>query len=200
MLKHIGSFKENTVDHDCNCIIDIKNFKDLSEKGWLIDFPLEKIESRDDFKKAQIEHCTAHSFLSVSGACENTKISIINRLFNFSFSPDKIREKKSFSLKSITIQDTKLIVINTTGIQAPVNLNETTFEEQRDTEELIRNIDFLLSDLLILVVNQMTIHDQKYIQSLIKEIPEENNKPIKTVIVIHNFEDTIHSLEELGNL
>ena len=45
----------------------------------------------------------------------------------------------------------------------------------------------------------MTIHDQKYLQSLIKDIPEENNKQIKTVIVIHNFED-IDNLQELKNL
>ena len=174
---------------DYDCVIYITKFTDIAENGWGIDFPNKKVSSKEEFLKIKNEFCTSQSFLSITGAYDKGKTYIINRLCNINFPSGKKSETKGISLKSTSIQNNKLIVVDTAGIQSPVNFKVMTLEEKINTEKRLRDIVFLLSDLFILVVNDFTILDQKILQKLKRQILENKNKSNKIVIVIHNFKD-----------
>ena len=184
---------------DYDCVIYITKFTDIAENGWGIDFPNKKVSSKEDFISSKDEFCTSQSFLSITGAYDKGKTYIINRLCNINFPFGKKSETKGISLKSTSIQNNKLIVVDTAGIQSPVNFKVMTLEEKINTEKRLRDIVFLLSDLFILVVNDFTILDQEILQKLKRQILENKNKSNKIVIVIHNFKD-IDNPEDLEDV
>ena len=184
---------------DYDCVIYITKFTDIAENGWGIDFPNKKVSSKEEFLKIKNEFCTSQSFLSITGAYDKGKTYIINRLCNINFPSGKKSETKGISLKSTSIKNNKLIVVDTAGIQSPVNFKVMTLEEKINTEKRLRDIVFLLSDLFILVVNDFTILDQEILQKLKRQILENKNKSNKIVIVIHNFKD-IDNLEDLKDV
>ena len=177
------------LESDYDCVIDITKFTDIAGDGWAINFTNKTINSKEEFLKIKNEFCTSQSFLSITGAYDKGKTYIINRLCNINFPSGKKTETKGISLKSTSIQNNKLIVVDTAGIQSPVNFKVMTLEEKINIEKRLREIVFLLSDLFILVVNDFTILDQKILQKLKRQILENKNKSNKIVIVIHNFKD-----------
>ena len=59
--------------------------------------------------------------------------------------------------------------------------------EKKLTEQFIQDLAFSMSDYFIFVVNDFTSKDQKILKKIVRYI--ENNKSLKSIIVIHNFKD-----------
>ena len=75
---------------------------------------------------------------------------------------------------------------------------ERAIVEKLATEQLISDIILRLSEVLIVVVNEMTWNDQQFIEYLAKQLAFDNSLKFR-LIVIHNYKDT-SSCEEFIEL
>ena len=66
---------------------------------------------------------------------------------------------------------------------------ERAIVEKLATESLLSEIILRLADVLIVVVNEMTWDDQQFIESLSKQL-ENNQKLNFRLLVIHNYKET----------
>jgi len=64
---------------------------------------------------------------------------------------------------------------------------ETAIAQRSATEYFQKDIIFDISDVLIVVVNDLTYHDQSFILSLAKMLPNNGNQ--KQLFIVHNFKD-----------
>lgn len=159
-----------------DCILDIENFYDLSSTGW-------NVVINDELIKTDILGST----LSIVGMYDKGKTFILNKLTNSEFGSSKKVTTKGLSFKRVDIDQTKFIIIDTAGFNSPINIKKMQEREKKYTEAFIQELAFGLSDYFIIVVNDFTAKDQKFLRSLMKK--NESNKERQSIIVIHNFKD-----------
>jgi len=73
-------------------------------------------------------------------------------------------------------------------IKEKLDLNDKTLVEKKISEHLIQHIAFQLSDMVIVVINEITWPDQEYIEILRCKLLA-SNKHNKTLYIVHNYLD-----------
>lgn len=61
---------------------------------------------------------------------------------------------------------------------------------KKSTEDFLQKMSFLLSDIIIVVVNELTWPDQEYMTALAEQVRERPNDAVDNkIIVVHNYKD-----------
>ena len=121
------------------------------------------------------------------GMYDKGKTFILNKLTGLNFKSGKKHTTRGLSMKEVSIDGENLFVLDTAGTSSPIDLSKLQERDKKLTEAYIQELAFSLSDYFIVVVNDFTAKDQKFLKKLIRYI--ENYKASKSIIVVHNFKD-----------
>ena len=121
------------------------------------------------------------------GMYDKGKTFILNKLTGLNFKSGKKHTTRGLSMKEVSIDGENLFVLDTAGTSSPIDLSKLQERDKKLTEAYIQEVAFSLSDYFIVVVNDFTAKDQKFLKKLIRYI--ENYKASKSIIVVHNFKD-----------
>ena len=127
------------------------------------------------------------SVFSLVGMYDKGKTFVLNRLTGLNFKSGKKHTTRGISMKEVTIDREKFFVLDTAGTNSPIDFSKIQERDKKLTEAYIQELAFSLSDYFIVVVNDFTAKDQKFLKKLIRYI--ENYKASKSIIVVHNLKD-----------
>jgi len=202
-------------------ICDIQTVCDVFRlnKGW----KLEAANSNLDLKSIQKANWNA-TVVAVVGLYNKGKTTVLNLMTGTEFQALNTIRTKGISFKLLkTPPNGQLILLDTAGMYSPVtyedvpkeavtdSTTETATEndrhfanliaEKKATEHFLQELIFEISDVLIVVVDNLTVLDQEYLQTMHMKITRGsniNNQKIKKFYIVHNFRDTTNEKEALA--
>ncbi|MFK5281882.1 hypothetical protein ACI3PL_20230, partial [Lacticaseibacillus paracasei] len=92
---------------------------------------------------------------------------------------------EGISLNKVNIHEVNLLSIDTPGLNKPILFNKLDFTTKSLEDALIMNLTAELSNIIIYVVNNLTVDNQKDLENF-KENPQFQNKKF---IIVHNFKE-----------
>lgn len=145
------------------------------------------------------------SIVGVMGFYDRGKTFVLNNLCGRHWISSKRHATEGLSFAVVDEAIGHWVILDTAGFGSPLPLVQAVSEEAADElyaqsqamEFFLRDITFTLSQILILVVSDLTISDQKFIDMIQNRIDEDRVKARK-LIVVHNLKDV--TTEEDYNL
>ena len=150
-----------------------KQFSD--QNYWLLKGDLNKF----------VEELKVQSVFSVMGSYQIGKTFLLSKLANLSFGFGKKFPTLGLNLKKVQIHEINLLSIDTPGLNKPIQFDKLDFVTKTLEDALISNLAAELSNIIIYVVNNLTVQDQKVLESF-KKKPEYKKKKF---IIVHNFKE-----------
>ncbi|GAM20064.1 hypothetical protein SAMD00019534_032390 [Acytostelium subglobosum LB1] len=203
------------VDRYYDIVLDIQRIEDL-KKGWPIYLSQHWIDKHkrvpandEDHVKYLLGLEQSFTVVAVLGLFNRGKTFIINQLSGFTLESGRRVQTKGLSFKQ-TREGTNTIFLDTAGTETPLfykNHQNLTPEEERKllgqkkaTELFNQSLAYAFSDIIVVVVKELTWPDQEYIKNIQRTLGSqsgsaETNKQTQ-LIVIHNF-DTVTEESEL---
>eukprot|EP01121_Diplochlamys_sp_Union-15-3_P013271 TRINITY_DN4095_c0_g1_i1.p1 TRINITY_DN4095_c0_g1~~TRINITY_DN4095_c0_g1_i1.p1 ORF type:complete len:658 (-),score=136.28 TRINITY_DN4095_c0_g1_i1:27-2000(-) len=135
-----------------------------------------------------------NTIVSVSGLFNRGKTFLLNKLGKTSLPSDMKVNTKGLSFVLPDDDNVKnLIFLDTAGTNSPLQLSSedrknSALVEKKSTELFLQDLVYSLSDVIIVVVNQLTWPDQEYLE-VIQEKMRKSEKVAKQLYVVHNFSD-----------
>lgn len=90
---------------------------------------------------------------------------------------------------SIIAPSDDLVFLDTAGQNQPVAADDGAIRDRLLSEQFLRDLVVEVSDVIIVVVNQLTLNDQQFLKTLHKM--EQKSHTRKSIIVVHNFRDIL---------
>ena len=168
--------RENINNYDC--ILNVENFRDISDKGWVLELPSQE----NDFKQKK-----SGSIFALVGLYNKGKTFILNQLTDSLFGSGQSYTTKGISMKEVSIDGDKFFVLDTAGTNSPIDLTKIEEKDKKITEVFIQDLALSIADYFILVVNDFTSKDQKILRRIVDYVKEQ--RQFKSIFVIHNFKD-----------
>lgn len=175
--------KSDTTYSKYDFIIDIKNFSDLIQVGWNIEFPQSNIESRQDYDHLIKEIGNASAIIGIIGDYKKGKTFILNKLCNLNLISNQFSVTKGISFKSSKFTNKKVCFLDTIGSKNPYNLPKLSKDYQRKVDKNINKIVCSIAHIIVVVINNFNTDEQKFIEKLRKKF--ENSE----IFIIHNLKD-----------
>jgi GTPase Era involved in 16S rRNA processing len=196
-------------------VLDIDNLIDL-EEGWKIYFAqrlLSRIEGAAVMNKPldpetvnNLSLSTTKVVVSVLGLFNKGKTFLLNKICNENFDSGYKVTTRGLSFKepydmnniilldtagtSSPLQSTYMSVLFSFTNPDPVKNPKSTLAVKKSTEDFLQKMSFLLSDIIIVVVNELTWPDQEYMTALAEQVRERPNDAVDNkIIVVHNYKD-----------
>lgn len=170
---------------DYDLIVSLDSVRDLGEKsaGCAVLATCEK--AVDMFEKPINVRA-----VSVLGLYNTGKTFLQSNLFGFNFPQGPLVRTSGLSMKML--EEFNLLIVDSAGNLEPVSTESSTgsisleeaVKDRKDVELLNKELAFHLSDILIVVVNDITWPEQEFCQSFATRCYQ---KPRKGLIVVHNM-------------
>ena len=197
----------NTIDplNFYDTIIDFDSLKiSCKEKGFNVIFSENGYQNYEERKKQN------STIVGVIGHANKGKSYILSKISNEELPRGYSVSTKGISVKYSKIEIRPLIILDSAGSETPLiqnnytqNINIKNYNDEieiiselaRDkiaTQNFIQDFIHFYSNILIIVVGQLTSDDQKLINRI-----KSNNRNKKTIFIIHNlmFIETIKNVE-----
>ena len=143
-------------------------------------------------ERLEIQNST---ILSVNGFFNKGKTFLLNKLAGFNL-PSEFKwatKGMSFKIPKAGSASQNWLLLDTAGTSTPIrNESDAALADKKSTELFLHDMVFELSDVMIVVVNELTWIEQEYIQTLYHRL-KNSNKPYRHLYVVHNF---MHLREE----
>lgn len=163
----------------------------VSSERWKEIEPLFKTHQGEELldqitKKLQIN--SNRTVISIQGLFNRGKTWIANKLCGTSLPSDfKVTTRGLSFMIPKTERSRNWIILDTAGTNSPVSdLADDSLVEKKISERLLQDLVFELSDIMIIVVNELTWPDQEYLHALHHRLAT-SSKTFKQLFVIHNF-------------
>lgn len=169
-------------------IIDIPSFSDICNCGWQIEFPEKKINTEREFLNLQDEKCSSNFFIGILGGYCKGKTFFLNKLTNNYFPSGKKESTKGISITNWNCDSKKCLIMDTVGFDFPINMSKDVLIKRRKTENNIQDLVCEVSNILIFIVNDFTIKDQKVLERIRENTILKSSNQME-IIVIHNLKD-----------
>jgi GTPase SAR1 family protein len=190
-------------DNIYDIIIDIKSFEDLKNNGWKIMASENGYEKYEYFKQNEKDDPRKKlNRVGILGGGNVGKTFILHKLINKEYT-EKIKTKGISVIYPEIDSENRFVCLDTCN-----TLNTSLFYDKINDEEFINNLneleslnnikkmindkncincfieDFIIknSNILIIVLNQLTIKEQKFLNRL------KNNLNFETMFIIHNLQ------------
>jgi len=138
------------------------------------------------------------SVIAVLGLYNKGKTFILNNLSQLSLLSGDTLHTEGLSFKVIRNKHVNHILLDTAGLYHPVVVSKDSPDKNlavnKATELFLEDLTFLLADLFIVVVNDLTSLDQEYIQKLTAKLVQHPQK-FQKFFIVHNFKDTTDHAE-----
>eukprot|EP01120_Amphizonella_sp_Union-15-10_P016211 TRINITY_DN8475_c0_g1_i1.p1 TRINITY_DN8475_c0_g1~~TRINITY_DN8475_c0_g1_i1.p1 ORF type:complete len:650 (-),score=151.01 TRINITY_DN8475_c0_g1_i1:117-2066(-) len=190
--KLINYKKEDDFGQDQDSYYNDSEFKGSSPKVQ------KPISPNDDVITKQLlqllDFNQTNTLVSVSGLFNRGKTFLLNKLAKTALPSDYKVTTKGLSFVLPFDDNVKnLIFLDTAGTNSPLMLahDESTNRlliEKKSTELFLQDLVFAMSDVIIVVVNQLTWPDQEYLEVLQDKL-RKSNKEFRQLYVVHNFYD-----------
>jgi len=139
--------------------------------------------------------------VGIVGMYNRGKTFILNSLIGGDLLAGTIHHTKGLSV--IAPEEEGIIYMDTAGQNMPVTADEEAFKDRLLSEKFLRDMVMELSDVIIVVINQLTLDDQQYLQVLRKHADklysQKETDVKKSFIIIHNFKH-IHDEKQIRGL
>jgi hypothetical protein len=194
-------------------VIDIDSLVDL-EQGWNVHFAPRVLQRAKNRKSAQdrnmvddLSLSTSKIIVSVLGLFNKGKTWLLNRICNENLDSGLKVTTKGLSFKEPQGMQ-NIILLDTAGTSSPLQGSDSiwkfallttsvvknqkcTLSMKKATEDFLQKISFTLSDVIIVVVNELTWPDQEYVTALATQMSETRKaSSLGFIIVVHNYKDT----------
>mmetsp|Transcript_12957 Transcript_12957/g.14348 ORF Transcript_12957/g.14348 Transcript_12957/m.14348 type:complete len:659 (-) Transcript_12957:41-2017(-) len=192
------SRNQDMSDSSSSTAEDLNIPEEPERKETVVETTEEKEEEDDDGLTNELlkllDLDSTNTIVSVSGLFNRGKTFILNKLAKTKLPSDfKVTTK---GLSFILPQDDNvknLIFLDTAGRNSPLSLSTSSvldkvLAEKKTTELFMQDLIFDMSDVIIVVVNQLTFHDQEYL-SVLRDKLKQSEKEFKKIYVVHNFHD-----------
>jgi len=174
----------------------INNIIDL-QHGWQFVAPAASDLLKKKFIDNEIFECC--NIVSILGHFSKGKTFVFNQIYKTQFPSGLVEHTEGLSMKLMD----NILLIDTVGTYSPVNLmNKEEVVKRKATEMFLQDIVFMISDYIIIVINDLTWPDQEFIEALAYRLSnnlslEERNT--KSVFIIHNYKEasTNNEVEKL---
>ena len=172
----------NEIPAECEDVItqyDLKLNLNLSKK-----YNKEIFEVSHDVKDDSVLHGKENTFCII-GSYQTGKTFVLSSLVGLNIPVGKKFPTLDLVIRKVNINGKNYFCIDTPGANKPKAESTIEFSTAMLKNDLMDRIATELSDFIILVVNNFTIHEQKYLDEMI-------NKPNikkKNFIIIHNIKD-----------
>jgi HSP20 family molecular chaperone IbpA len=171
---------------DYDLIISLESVRDLGEKSAGC-----PVIATSEKAVATFEKPITVRAVSVLGLYNTGKTFLQSHLFGFNFPQGPLVRTSGLSMK--LLEDFNLLIVDSAGNLEPVStaspngspvLLEEAVKDRRDVELLNKELAFHLSDILIVVVHDITWPEQEFCQGFANRC---SLRPRKGLIVVHNM-------------
>jgi hypothetical protein len=207
-LSGLSYFKE--VEQHCqyDMVLDVTSLEDVldCEKGWAL-----KIES----VKARARLAEVSTIkVGIMGVYNRGKTTVTNLLAGRKAEIGNLVHTKGLS----TVLSTNVAFLDTAGQNQPFQFDDEQQGQKKDivktqeryadegnkrllTDLFMQDMVLALSDVVLVVVNQLTLEDQRYVRVLEKKVKEfeANMGTEKALVVVHNMKD-VESKDDMNEL
>jgi len=162
--------------------LNINSIADIfrEDAGWTVKFP--SMASKERLIKAD-----KGLVVSVMGIYNRGKTWLVNRLAGSKFSDGYLVHTNGLSVKT-SGDKSNLLFIDTAGANQPVTRDEV--DNRAASEYFLQKLVLHLSDAVLIVLDALTLHDQRYIHNLRKAIDRGDmfgDVLKRNIYIIHNY-------------
>ena len=194
-----NDYNEEYIDKELenfyDVIINIKSIAALEkEEGWPIKYNEPRKEAISKFKDEQLLK------IGILGNGNVGKSFLLSRLFEMKIPSGYSVITEGLSLKYNEVD--KYTILDSAGLQTPLLSDEKyedkdeeknkkkyedLYKDKTQTENFIQNLIIYLSDMILIVVGNITFNEQKLINKIKKELEENEDQKDNRIYIIHNL-------------
>ena len=187
------SNKDKYIDNNMKDFYDIKidiNSLINLQNGWKIEMT-KKGENMINFCNKEMNKCFC--ILGVLGNINSGKSFLLSKLFDINMPSESFIDNKGLCVKYGNLNEYSnlykgYVFLDSKGSNRPILDNIDKLHDIISTESFIQNFIILYSNIILLVINNLSVSEQKLINKIKNNLKLFSNKD-KKLIIIHNLKD-----------